>query len=918
MSPVPSSPRLLIGFAIDWAANPYHLSLINGTTTAALHFDVNQIIYVGGTIHSPVHHEGIRNIVFNYINKNMLDGLIISAASIKRYASQEDLILFLEQFKPLPMVTITEKVKDIPCVRINNAKGLKELILHLIHDHHYKNIGFIKGTSGNPDAIERFKVFKQTLEEEGIDINPDLILDGSFTFESGIDAVLELMNHRKGPCEVLIAANDDMARGAISVLQNRGIHVPEELAVVGFDNQELCEYLSIPLTTVTQPIYEQSWKAMELLISMIKGKHKGEDIILPTVMVKRQSCGCSGTEELRIISYEKDTRDTEVQIADMIDCEKVVNEIYNIFQIDSRRDRKQIYTIVNSLITSIQTENPVVFFNEVDHMLLNPLTFLYKEYSFNQVFSLIRKRMVECITTYRKRALIEYLFSRVSFQFAERFERDLKYAKVVEEREIHTLRANLEDLVAILDMENLAEELSEKLPRIGIKGCYLSLYEDEKNRECPVLSRLVFAFNENGRIPIENGGKLFPSKNLCPEDLLPWNRQFTISVEDLFFGQTQLGFCLLEFNKDKHFFWETARKMFIIVALKAAMYVQKVKLETQRYEEKVNARSEALSQANELLTRLYEERKQAEEEVRRLNEELELRVRDRTAQLEKAYNRLQDTLNELTVTQSRLVQSEKMAALGGLVAGIAHEINTPIGIGVTAASHLERETKELIKSIDANTLKKSDLDNYIKVATEASAMVLSNLKRAYELIKSFKKIAVDQSTEEKRRFNVKAYMKEILISLKPKLKKTTHIIKIDCNENIELFSYPGAFSQIVTNFILNSLVHGFKKRKKGKIVLKCSLFKNSFILRYFDNGTGIKKDYISRVFEPFFTTNRIGGGTGLGLNLVYNIVTQTLKGTILVKSKTRFGTLFKIIIPLKEVSSQDYMIPGKEDVPVEN
>ncbi|MBN2445009.1 MAG: substrate-binding domain-containing protein [Spirochaetales bacterium] len=897
------SQRLLIGFAIDWSANPYHLSLINGSTKAAQHFDANQIIYVGGTLHSPIHHEKICNIIYNYINKSMLDGLIISAACIKRYVGSDELSGFIKQFQPLPMVTITEKVDNIPCIRTDNSKGLRELLLHLIHDHKYKNIGFIKGMEGNPDAIERFQVFKNTLKEEGIPVNPDIILNGSFTFESGMEAVLELMNHRMGPCDVLVAANDDMARGAISVLQNRGIHVPEEIAVVGYDNQDLCEYLSIPLTTVTQPVFDQGWKAMELLISIIKGESQNKDITLSTSMVRRQSCGCTSTANKKFFSYNKEINLKEDSFTDALLIEKTLVDIYQEFHIESARERHQIHNIYKALIISLKTEDQFPFFKEMNHILNTPLTFIHKEYSFNKIFLRIRESILNDISSYKDRAFVEYLFAQVGMQFAERFERDLKYTQVLEEREIHSLRVRLENLVSILDMNNLADELAEKLPPIGIKGCYLSLYENDNAGNYPVISRLVFAFNEKGRIPIQNEGELFPSQNLCPDNLLPWHRQFSISVEDLFFGQTQLGFCLFEFEKQRQSLWETARKMFIIVGLKAAMYVQKVKLDTQKYEDKVNTRTEALSRANELLTRLYEDRKHAEEEVRRLNEDLELRVRDRTAQLENAYNRLQETLNELTETQSKLVQSEKMAALGGLVAGVAHEINTPIGIGVTAASHLGRETQELMKLFSDNSLKKSDLENYVTIANEASAMVLSNLQRAHELIKSFKKIAVDQSSEEKRKFNVKTYLKEILISLKPKLKKTTHTIKIQCSDDLEICSYPGTFSQIITNFIINSLIHGFDESVSGKITIKCAIYKNNFILRYFDNGKGIVKEYVNRIFEPFFTTNRIGGGTGLGLNLVYNIVTQTLNGTIRVSSRPGYGTLFKITIPLKEVSS---------------
>ncbi|MBN2533928.1 MAG: substrate-binding domain-containing protein [Spirochaetales bacterium] len=876
--------------------NSYHLSLINGATNAAQHFDVNQIIYMGDTLHSPVHNEEIRNIIYNYINNNMLDGLIIAAACIGGYAGRDKLTRFLDQFKPLPMVTMTEKIQDIPCIKTDNSKGLKELIHHLIYDHHYKHIGFIKGTSGNVDAAERFHVFKQTLKEEGREVNPDIILDGSFTFESGIDAVLELINHRKGPCDVLVAANDDMACGAISALQSRGIHVPEEIAVVGYDNQESGECI-IPLTTVAQPVYKQSWKAMELLISMIKGNRSGEDILLRTAMVKRQSCGCTGTME-KSFSYSKDIRASGSSFADISVLKQKINEIYGKFQINTQKDRNQIQVLFNSLLTSIQAQDPVDFFKEINHILNSPFTFIHRNYSFTRLFSEIRSCILEYVTSYQERAFMEYLFSRVFFQFAERFERNIKYSKMVGEREIHASRINLEDILTILDMENPANGLSGKLSLIGIKGCYLSLYENEQTLDCPVMSRLVFASNDEGCITIKDNEKLFPGKNLCPETLLPWQRQFTITVESLFVGRTPLGFCLLEFEEQPKSLQEITKKMFTIIALKIVIYIQKLKIDTQKYEKKVNTRTDALSRANDLLTRLYGERKQAEEEVRRLNEELELRVRDRTAQLESAYNRLQDTLDELTVTQSKLVQSKKMAALGGLVAGIAHEINTPIGIGVTAASHLERETEELVKLMEENSLKKSDLNNYIKMANEASSLVLTNLKRAHELIKSFKKIAVDQSSEDKRRFMVKAYLEEILISLKPKLKKTAHIIKIDCKEAVELYSYPGAFSQVVTNLIINSLVHGFDNDEQGKIVIKCTLFRNNFILRYFDNGKGIKKDFIDRIFEPFFTTNRITGGTGLGLNLVYNIVTQTFKGTIRVRSRPGYGVLFKITIPI--------------------
>jgi signal transduction histidine kinase len=527
-----------------------------------------------------------------------------------------------------------------------------------------------------------------------------------------------------------------------------------------------------------------------------------------------------------------------------------------------------------------------------------------------QMFSRIRAIVIDKAHDLRKKAFIEYLMQQAALSFAERFERDIEYYRIAEEREINFLRGNIEELVAFLDMDNLTNALTQYLPTIGIRACFLSLYEDDESGEYPALSRLILAFDEKGRIRTEREGRLFPTKKLAPEGLLPSERRFTMTVEDLFFGQTQLGICLFEFTSQDTSLWELARREFVLVALKAAMYVQKVQGNYKSYEQKVNARTEALSKANELLAHLYEERKKAEEEVRLLNEELEKRVQERTGELEKANVRLQDTLKRLQAAQSKLVQSEKMAALGNLVAGIAHEINTPIGIGVTAASHMDKITRELLSLYKKNTLKRSNIEHYFNTATEASSLVLSNLRRAYDLIRSFKKIAVDQSSEEKRKFYVKEYFEEVILSLKPKLKKTDHEIKIECDENLELFSYPGAFSQILTNFILNSLIHGFEDKSKGKIIIKVTIFNGILFFRFYDNGKGIERNVLKKIFDPFFTTSRAKGGTGLGLHLLYNIVTQTLRGTIRCKSYPGYGTLFIISIPFKEVDPSSYPPSG--------
>jgi len=240
-----------------------------------------------------------------------------------------------------------------------------------------------------------------------------------------------------------------------------------------------------------------------------------------------------------------------------------------------------------------------------------------------------------------------------------------------------------------------------------------------------------------------------------------------------------------------------------------------------------------------------------------------------------------------------------MSALGGLVAGISHEINTPIGVSVTAASHLEKITKDFASLCRDNNVRKSDLEKYVKTSIEASEMILSNLKRSHELIRSFKQVAVDQSTEERRTFNIGDYIGQVLLSLKPTLKKTEHVVQVNCPAGLEITNYPGALSQILTNFIMNSLMHAYDKGQKGTIVIDASIAKNNVVLKYSDDGKGIEASIVDKIFDPFFTTKRGQGGTGLGLNIVYNIVSQTLNGTIKTTSTVGHGTVFTVVFPVQ-------------------
>lgn len=295
---------------------------------------------------------------------------------------------------------------------------------------------------------------------------------------------------------------------------------------------------------------------------------------------------------------------------------------------------------------------------------------------------------------------------------------------------------------------------------------------------------------------------------------------------------------------------------------------------------------------------------EAAESLRRLNDELEQRVDERTRALKLANHELEFTVQELTVAQRQLVESEKMAALGGLVAGIAHEINTPLGIGVTAASHLEDQTRRLMREIEEGRATRRALLDYQQDALASTQLILSNLRRAGQLIRSFKQVAVDQSSEQAREVHLKSYLDEVLVSLGPALKKTRHQVSVKCPDDLRLYTYPGAISQIVVNLVMNSLIHAFEGIEEGRIDIQCEGYDEEWLLLYRDNGVGMSEVVRQRVFDPFFTTKRGQGGSGLGLHVVYNLVTQLLRGSLDCISAPGKGVEFQIQMPRRVVGAE--------------
>nr|WP_247886536.1 HAMP domain-containing sensor histidine kinase [Azospirillum brasilense] len=273
---------------------------------------------------------------------------------------------------------------------------------------------------------------------------------------------------------------------------------------------------------------------------------------------------------------------------------------------------------------------------------------------------------------------------------------------------------------------------------------------------------------------------------------------------------------------------------------------------------------------------------------------------------EAAKQRAEGALADLRDTQAHLIQAEKMASLGGMVAGVAHEVNTPVGIALTGITHLADQTRKVVREVEANTLRRADFTGYLTTAGEACRLIESNLNRAAELIQSFKQTAVDQTSEERRRVDLAAYLDDVLTSLRPRLKQTPHRVVVDCPAGLWVDSYPGALFQVLTNLTMNAVVHAYPDGRAGTLTVAVTHPNPQEVeLRFCDDGCGIPAANLGRVFDPFFTTRRGEGGSGLGLHIVYNIVTTRLRGSIRVDSREDGGTCFVLRFPAEAPPAVD-------------
>lgn len=329
---------------------------------------------------------------------------------------------------------------------------------------------------------------------------------------------------------------------------------------------------------------------------------------------------------------------------------------------------------------------------------------------------------------------------------------------------------------------------------------------------------------------------------------------------------------------------------------------KKLKAANRQLDEQNAILEQEVARKTSRLSQVMLDLEQRKNELEMRQDKLEREVGQRRAienTLRQSNQRLESSLNHLRETQQQLIESEKMASLGGLVAGITHDVNTPIGISVTASSYLREKLDTLDQSLLNKELTQAQLKKFIDEGRESLNLLDNNLHRASDLISSFKQVAVDQASDAIRDINLKSYIEDLIQSLQPHLKKSNHEVRLECTNDIFIRCPAGALSQIFTNLILNSLRHAFDGINEGIMTISIQLDGETLKVRYSDNGNGLSESQLNRLFDPFFTTKRDQGGSGLGTHIVRNLVTQTLSGEIRAESEPGEGLSYFFSFPVQ-------------------
>jgi signal transduction histidine kinase/DNA-binding LacI/PurR family transcriptional regulator len=834
---------LLIGRIGD---QRYQTDLWPGIADMAEERDVNLICFVGGALHSPYGLDAQRNIIYDLADRSNVDGLVAISGTLGHHIGPEQLKRFYERYRPLPIVGTSLAVEGIPSVLVDNRAGMEAAVSHLIEVHGLHRIAFICGPGGHPEAEERYQAYIDVLKKHDLPLDPDLIAPGDFVFSSGVESIKLLLDQRKVNFDSVVVANDEMALGVMSVLQERGIDVPDDVAVIGFDDVEEARFALPPLTTTRQPLYRQGRCAAETLLSLMAGETVPEQITLSSELILRQSCGCFPQRIIQAaigpVTWQKET----IQAGFSLQREEIIQGMLQV-KLPEGMDPKWAENLLDAYMVDFTDPKTKPFLSALQAVLMNVMSLNGDTTSIQSVISLMRHHILPYIKGKHNQTRAEDLWQQARVLICQMAQSEQAHSRLQVVRQAVTYSEISESLMTTFDLNELSNVIASELPGMGVESCYLSLYEQpvEGDQAYPAeWSRMILAYNKNGRVSLEPGGRLFRSRQLVPDEILFRQGRFAMLLEPLHFGhEVQFGFILLgPVDQQGGAFREILLSRQISSALRVSFLLQ--------------------------------ERRRAEEALKKYSEQLEEMVEARTGEL-------QDALQK-----ARLADQLKSE----FVANVNHELRTPLTNLVLyyqmLSAHPTDKTKERLDVIGREIQRLRILIENLLNLSRLDLAQVSLRTMPHDLNKLIQSLVDDRNTLAKERGLI----------LKTELSPTLPSIWLD----------EAMIVQAISNLLTNAMNY---TPASGEVQIRTKSVEDSsgnlwVVISVQDTGPGINTADLPHIFERFYRgkAGRETGapGTGLGLAIVKEVVKKH-HGRINVENVADGGgTVFTVHLPVEQ------------------
>ena len=536
-----------IGFLLPTVTPPYHAPLWTGVAEAAREQGVRVICFTGGTLAPEGEIQDPRNMLYDWVSEENVDGLVISA-TVGNFVTPERFRNFVDRYSYLPRVVIGEAIPGVHHVLIDNEMGMREALIHLIEDHGYRRIAFIRGPEDNEEANLRYQVYVDVLSEYDLPFDPDLVAPGAFVEASGREAIRLFRDERKldpgKDFDVLASASDNMVIGALRELQARGFRVPGDVALMGFDDVEVASMLTPSLTTVRQPPHEMGKRALEMLVGLLNDEEVPERVVLPTQLVTRRSCGCMESLVTQAAIGEIET--TNASLGDVFaaqrenilaDIERSVEEVsaYNLSELTD--------LLVESFVADLEGKSLDSFLVTLEEILRQAALAGGSVEKWHAAISVLRQYATPCLNN-GALSKAQDLWNQARVVIAKAARRAQARQALQSERRLEALRQAGQNMIATSDMDDLVDVLIQELPRMRMNHCYLSLYDQP---EAPMeQSQLILAYDKRrgGKIDVA-GPRHFPTPQLVPAGVLSGDRRCRLVLEPLYYEERHIGFVLL-------------------------------------------------------------------------------------------------------------------------------------------------------------------------------------------------------------------------------------------------------------------------------------------------------------------------------------------------------------------------------------